>query len=117
MGIVYTCFTTDVIHAGHLNIIHEAQKYGDVVVGVMTDKALVQFDRFPTISFYERKKMVQEITGVSEVVEQDSIMYDTVISKITTTDNVTCTSSRYRNDRLSVLVGKEGTLVAVGNEL
>ena len=56
MGIVYTCFTTDVIHAGHLNIIHEAQKYGDVVVGVMTDKALVQFDRFPTISFYERKK-------------------------------------------------------------
>ena len=54
MGIVYTCFTTDVIHAGHLNIIHEAQKYGDVVVGVMTDKALVQFDRFPTISFYER---------------------------------------------------------------
>ena len=82
MGIVYTCFTTDVIHAGHLNIIHEAQKYGDVVVGVMTDKALVQFDRFPTISFYERKKMVQEITGVSEVVEQDSIMYDTVIRKI-----------------------------------
>lgn len=58
MGIVYTCFTTDVIHAGHLNIIREAQKYGDVVVGVMTDKALVQFDRFPTISFYERKKMV-----------------------------------------------------------
>ena len=56
MGIVYTCFTTDVIHAGHLNIIHEAQKYGDVVVGVMTDKALVQFDRFPTISFYEEKK-------------------------------------------------------------
>ena len=82
MGIVYTCFTTDVIHAGHLNIIHEAQKYGDVVVGVMTDKALVQFDRFPTISFYERKKMVQEIAGVSEVVEQDSIMYDTVIRKI-----------------------------------
>lgn len=50
--------------------IHEAQKYGDVVVGVMTDKALVQFDRFPTISFYERKKWCQEITGVSEVVEQ-----------------------------------------------
>ena len=55
MGIVYTCFTTDVIHAGHLNIIHEAQKYGDVVVGVMTDKALVQFDRFPTISFMKEK--------------------------------------------------------------
>ena len=54
MSIVYTCFTTDVIHGGHLNIIREAQKYGNVVVGVMTDQALVQFNRFPTISFCER---------------------------------------------------------------
>lgn len=34
MKIVYTCFTTDVIHEGHLNIIHEALKYGEVIVGV-----------------------------------------------------------------------------------
>lgn len=82
MSIVYTSFTTDVIHAGHLNIIHEAQKYGDVVVGVMTDEALVQFDRFPTISFQERKEMVKAIPGVSRVIEQDSVMYDTVIKEL-----------------------------------
>ena len=31
MSIVYTCFCTDVIHKGHLNLINEAKKYGDVV--------------------------------------------------------------------------------------
>ena len=72
MSIVYTCFTTDVIHGGHLNIIREAQKYGNVVVGVMTDQALVQFNRFPTISFCERKKLIEAISGVSKVIEQDS---------------------------------------------
>ena len=26
MSIVYTCFTTDIIHEGHLNIINESKK-------------------------------------------------------------------------------------------
>ena len=82
MSIAYTCFTTDVIHEGHLNIIREAQKYGDVVVGVMSDKALVQFDRFPTISFAERMDMVKKIPGVNRIIEHDSVMYDSVIAEL-----------------------------------
>ena len=31
MKLVYTCFCTDVIHEGHLNIIAAAKKYGDVI--------------------------------------------------------------------------------------
>ena len=40
MPIVYTCFCTDIIHDGHLNIINEAKKYGDVIVGVLNDKSI-----------------------------------------------------------------------------
>ena len=46
----YTCFCTDVIHEGHLNIINEAKKYGRVVVGALSDKALIRYNKFPTIS-------------------------------------------------------------------
>ena len=46
MKIVYTCFTTDVIHEGHLNIIHEAQKYGEVIAGVLSDEAMISFPPF-----------------------------------------------------------------------
>lgn len=79
---VYTCFCTDVIHEGHLNIISEAKKYGDVYVGVLTDAAMIKFNRFPVATFEERIEMVKAIEGVKEVLIQDEIMYDKVIEKL-----------------------------------
>ena len=79
---VYTCFCTDVIHEGHLNIINEAKKYGDVYVGVLSDEAMIKFNRFPTISFEERVGLVKGIKGVKEVVIQDEILYGKIIEKI-----------------------------------
>lgn len=79
---VYTCFCTDVIHEGHLNIIVEARKYGDVYVGVLTDAAMIRFNRFPTIDFNERVKLIRSLDGVKEVIIQDEIMYDKAIDKL-----------------------------------
>lgn len=79
---VYTCFCTDVIHEGHLNIINQAKQYGEVYVGVLTDEAMVKFDRFPVATFEERLSMVKSIDGVKEVLVQDEIMYDKVVAKL-----------------------------------
>ena len=79
---VYTCFCTDVIHEGHLNIIRTAKKYGEVIVGVLSDAAMIRYNRFPTISFEERMEMVRKIDDVSEVVVQNEIMYDCIIEKV-----------------------------------
>ena len=82
MKTVYTCFCTDVIHEGHLNIIHEAGKYGEVVVGVLSDEAMIRFNRFPTVSFEERLGLVRDLDGVKSVVIQEDIMYDRVVSEL-----------------------------------
>jgi len=37
---VYVGMSADIVHTGHLNIIKEARKYGEVIVGVLTDKAI-----------------------------------------------------------------------------
>jgi len=79
---VYTCFTTDVIHDGHLNIISEAKKYGKLIVGVLSDKAKIQYDKFPVISFEERFEMIKGIDGIDEVVEQNNILYDEILERI-----------------------------------
>ncbi len=79
---VYTCFCTDFIHDGHLNIIKEAQKYGEVIVGVLSDKAMIRFNKFPTISFEERFDLVKNIKGVSKVIVQEDIKYDKVVEEI-----------------------------------
>ena len=82
MSKVYTCFCTDVIHEGHLNIIREAKKYGSVIVGVLSDEAMIRFNRFPTVSFDERVRMVKEIKDVDEVVIQNEVLYDNIFQEV-----------------------------------
>lgn len=82
MKTVYTCFCTDIIHDGHLNIIEEAHKRGKVIVGALSDKALIRYNKFPTIPQDERVKLYRSIDGVEEVVIQDDMMYDDVITLI-----------------------------------
>ena len=82
MKTVYTCFCTDVIHEGHLNIIRKAKELGTVIVGILSDGAMIRFNRFPTVSFEERIRIVKEIGEVDRVVIQDSIMYDDIIEEL-----------------------------------
>ncbi len=79
---VYTCFCTDVIHEGHLNILREAGKYGQVTVGILSDAAMIKFNRFPTITMDERARIVQETGLADSVVIQNEIMYDKVFADL-----------------------------------
>ena len=82
MKTVYTCFCTEVIHEGHLNIIREAQRYGQVIVGALSDRALIRYNRFPTISQEERVRLYRRLEGVNNVVIQDDIFYEDILSLI-----------------------------------
>ncbi len=82
MKTVYTCFCTEVIHEGHLNIIREAQRYGKVIVGALSDRALIRYNRFPTISQEDRVRLYRSLDGVNNVVIQDDMFYEDVLSLI-----------------------------------
>ena len=82
MPVVYTALGTDVIHEGHLNILKYAQEYGTVVVGALSDKALIRYSRFPTVSQEERVKLYESLEGVSRVIIQDDYLYDDVIATL-----------------------------------
>ncbi len=77
----YTCFCTDVIHEGHMNILKRASEYGDVYVGVLSDEAMVGFNRFPTISLEQRMEIVRETGLVKEVLIQRDVMYDQILAE------------------------------------
>ena len=82
MKTVYTCFCTDVIHAGHLNIIEKAKEHGRVVVGALTDEALIKYNRYFVLCIPLYQFLYQELEGVDEVVVQNDFMYNDVISQI-----------------------------------
>lgn len=82
MKTVYTCFCTEVIHEGHLNILRQARRYGRVIVGALSDRALIRYNRFPTISQEERVRLYRSLEGVDSVVIQDDMLYEDALSLI-----------------------------------
>ncbi len=72
---VYMCFSTDMLHSGHIAIIKKAQKLGKVIIGVLSDEAVASYKRFPLMPFEERKLLVKNISGVHQVVEQKALSY------------------------------------------
>ncbi len=79
--IVYMCFSTDILHSGHIAIIKKAAKLGKLIVGVLSDEAVVSYKRFPIMPFSERKTMFENINGVYKVVEQKTLSYRENIKK------------------------------------
>jgi len=72
---VYVAMSADLIHPGHLNIIHEAQKFGRVTIGLLTDGAIASYKRLPYMSMEQRRMIVENIKGVSRVVLQETLDY------------------------------------------
>ena len=72
---VYVGMSADLMHPGHINILKEAAKLGDVTVGLLTDKAIASYKRLPFMSFEQRKEVVENIKGVTSVVAQDTLDY------------------------------------------
>jgi len=67
--------SADLIHPGHLNIINEARKLGEVTVGLLTDKAIASYKRLPALTYEQRKIIMENIKGVSKVVPQETLDY------------------------------------------
>ena len=72
---VYLGMIGDIMHPGLINIINEATKYGDVMIGLYTDKAIATHKRLPYLTYEQRKQVIENIKGVNTIVPQDDWSY------------------------------------------
>jgi len=72
---VYLGMIADIMHPGLINIINEGAKYGDVIIGLYTDKAIATHKRLPYLTYEQRETVVRSIHGVADVVPQDDWSY------------------------------------------
>lgn len=79
---VYICFSTDILHSGHLAILHKAAALGRVTVGVLSDSAVASFKRYPLLPYEERKAIFENLKGVERVVCQETLSYKEIIEKL-----------------------------------
>ena len=115
--IVYMCFSTDIIHGGHIAIIKKAQKLGKLIVGVLSDEAVMSYKRLPLVPASERKVMFENLAGVYKVVDQNTLSYKPNLEKyhpdIVVHGDDWCTGFQkpIRDEVVSVLASYGGKLV------
>lgn len=73
--VVYVAMCADLIHHGHINVIKEASKLGNVVISLLTDKAIASYKSPPLLTYEQRKKVLENIKGVERVIPQTTLDY------------------------------------------
>jgi len=69
--IVYCYVVGDILHKGHIEHLKNCKALGDkLIVGVLTDKAVMEKKPKPTINFDERFDLIRSLKWVDVVVAQ-----------------------------------------------
>ena len=79
---VYVGITGDMIHPGIINIIQQGAKYGRLIVGLLSNTAIATHKRIPYLTYEQRKAVIENIKGVSEVVPQEEWSYVPNLEKL-----------------------------------
>ena len=80
--IVYVPLAVDILHSGHLNIINKAKKYGKVVIGLLSDKAVAEYKNIPSLEYKERYKIVKNLKNVHKIIKQNTWDYSKVLNSL-----------------------------------
>jgi cytidyltransferase-like protein len=74
--IVYSYYVLDIVHRGHLLMLESSKviagKDGILIVGILTDEAVMEKKKKPILSFEERVELAKSIKYVDIVVAQET---------------------------------------------
>ncbi len=79
---VYFAFSDDILHEGHKKILKYAAKYGDIIVGLLSDAAILSYKSLPHLSFEKRARLISKFKSVKKIVKQDTLDYTNNLKKI-----------------------------------
>ena len=80
--IIYVGMVGDFLHHGHINIIEESRNLDEVTIGLLTDEVVATYKRKSIFTFEQRKKIIENIKGVTFVIPQNSLDYIPNLKKI-----------------------------------
>ena len=72
---VYVSMIVDLLHAGHINILNEASKQGEVTVGLLTSTAINELNDTAYLKYQQRLDVVNSLSMVSNVIPQEDASY------------------------------------------
>jgi phosphoenolpyruvate phosphomutase len=116
---VYVSLIADLLHAGHINILKEAAKLGEVTVGLLTLKACGELNDIPYLDFEKRKEVLENLSLVKKVIPQDSASYKKNLQELKPDfvvhgdDWINSSQKKYREEVIDILKEWNGELVEI----
>jgi phosphoenolpyruvate phosphomutase len=116
---VYVSLIADLVHAGHIAILREASKHGNVVVGLLTSTAINELGDTAYLKYQQRLEVLKDLKMVSEVVPQESSSYRKNLLDLKPDyvvhgdDWVKGPQSKYRQEVIDLLDGWDGKLIEI----
>ncbi len=116
---VYIGLSADALHHGHMKLLEKGRQFGDITVGLFTDKAIATFKRLPYLNYDQRKKIILNFKGVKKVVPQNDHDYSINLKKIRPDimihgdDWKSGYQSKFRRNCIKVLKSYGGKLIEV----
>lgn len=117
---VYVSLIADLLHAGHIKVLKEAEKHGEVVVGLLTSAAINELNDTAYLKYQQRLDVIKNLSMVAEVIEQNTASYRTNLMKIKPDfvvhgdDWKNGKQSKYRQEVIDLLSKWRGELIEVG---
>ena len=82
---VYIALAADSIHHGHMNLIEVGRKYGEIIIGLITDSAIAEYKRIPYLNlegarafvelFRERNQKIVFTNGCFDILRAGHVKY------------------------------------------
>jgi len=116
---VYVSLIADLLHAGHINILKEAAKLGEVTVGLLTLEACGELNDIPYLDYKNRKEVLDNLSMVKEVISQDTASYKTNLETLKPNfvihgdDWINTNQKKYRDEVVDILEAFDGKLIEV----
>ena len=117
--IVYVSLISDLLHAGHIKILKEAEKHGRVVVGLLTSSAISELNETAYLKYDQRKDVLLSLKMVDKLIPQDTASYQQNLLSLRPdfvvhgNDWVNNNHSKYRQEVIDVLSAWGGELIEV----
>jgi phosphoenolpyruvate phosphomutase / 2-hydroxyethylphosphonate cytidylyltransferase len=117
---VYVSMIADLLHAGHINILKEAEKHGNVTVGLLTSTAISELDDTAYLKYQQRFEVIKSLSMVSKVIPQEDASYKNNLLKIKPDyvvhgdDWIDGKQSKYRQEVIDLLSDWNGHLIEIG---
>jgi len=116
---VYVSLIADLLHAGHINILEEAAKLGNVIVGLLTLKACGELNDIPYLEYDDRKKVLENLSMITEIIPQNSASYKENLETfrpdyvVHGNDWIYGNQRKYRNEVIELLNTWSGKLIEI----